>query len=74
MSDDKVFTGVVVWFNISKGFGFIKPNEGDVDVFCHYSDIAVEGFKTLQKDQKVSYQIGTNHRGQPKAINVVLLT
>ena len=66
--DKKVLTGTVVWF--SKGFGFIKPDAEEKDLFVHYSDLSMDGFKTLQKDQRVSYEIGTNHRGQPKAINV----
>jgi CspA family cold shock protein len=72
MSDEnKVCYGVVCWF--SKGFGFITPDENNGDVFCHYSDIAMEGYKTLAKGQLVSYQIGTNRRGQPKAINVIVI-
>lgn len=65
------YTGTVVWF--SKGFGFIKPDGSDTDVFVHYSDIACEGYRTLQKDQKVSYELGLNKRDQPKAINVIVI-
>jgi cold shock protein len=71
MEDDKkVFYGEVVWF---KTFGFIKPEAGDKDIFVHYSDINTEGYKTLQKGQKVSFEMGLNNRGQPKAINVCII-
>jgi CspA family cold shock protein len=69
--ENKVYYGTVVWFN--KGFGFVKPDESDTDIFVHYSDIAMEGYKTLSKGQIVSYQIGTNRRGQPKAISVMVI-
>jgi cold shock protein len=75
MSDDKkVYIGDVVWFNARTGYGFIswrnENNEPQRDIFVHFSDIACEGFKTLKKDQRVSFEIGLNKRGQPKAINV----
>lgn len=62
--------GVVAWF---RNFGFITPDgcvEGEQDIFVHYSDINIEGFRTLQKGQRVSFQMGLNVRGQPKAILV----
>jgi CspA family cold shock protein len=65
------FTGTVVWF--AKGMGFICPDgkePNEADIFIHYSDIDMEGFKTLQKDQRVSYQVGKNLRGQDKAVSV----
>ena len=72
MSDEnKVYYGQIVWF--AKGMGFIKQDESEVDMFVHYSDISMEGFKTLSKGQLVSYQVGTNRRGQPKAINVIVI-
>jgi len=72
MSDEnKVLYGQVVWFN--KGMGFIKQDENETDMFVHYSDISMEGYKTLAKGQLVSYQVGTNRRGQPKAINVTVI-
>lgn len=74
-SDLEVFYGSVVIFT-KKGYGFIaKENatENDPDIFVHYSDIKAEGYKILYKGQKVSYQIGQNHSGQPKAINVTVL-
>lgn len=66
-----VFLGTTEWF--SKGYGFIKPDIEGPDLFVHFSDITVEGFKSLKKGQRVSYQIGKNHRDQDKAINVQVL-
>lgn len=65
------YEGVVIWFTNS--YGFIKQNEGKADLFVHWSDIASEGFKTLKKDQKVTYAVGLNKRGQPKAIEVLIV-
>lgn len=71
MSDIK--QGVVIWFDPKKGFGFIAQENNEPDIFVHFSDIHSEGFKTLYKDQRVSYEVGLNKRSQPKAINVVVL-
>ena len=68
--EDKVFSGTVVWF--SKGIGFMS-RENDKDIFVHYSDIAQDGYKNLLKGQKVSFEIGLNHKGQDKAVNVKVL-
>jgi CspA family cold shock protein len=62
-------TGTVKWFNESKGYGFIKPDDGAKDVFVHYSAIVAEGFKTLREGQAVSYEIQETPKG-PAAGNV----
>ena len=64
-------TGTVKWFNNSKGYGFITPEEGGKDLFVHMSSIMMEGYKTLKEDQKVSYQMETSDRG-PVATNVMI--
>jgi len=69
--ENKVLYGQVIFF--VKGFGFIKQDQSDVDIFVHYSDISMEGYKTLAKGQLVSYQVGLNRRSQPKAINVIVI-
>ncbi len=56
-------TGIVKWFNDGKGFGFIVPDEGGDDLFVHHSEIAMEGFRSLQEGQKVEYEIGEGHKG-----------
>ena len=62
-------TGIVNWFNNSKGFGFITPDDGSADVFVHFSAIASDGFRTLEEGQAVSYDVETGPKG-PQASNV----
>ncbi|AHI18980.1 MAG: cold-shock protein [Corynebacterium casei] len=61
--------GTVKWFNAEKGFGFIAPEDGSADVFVHYSEIKGNGFRTLEENQKVSFEIGEGAKG-PQATNV----
>jgi CspA family cold shock protein len=56
-------TGVVKWFNDSKGFGFIAQDGGDGDVFVHHSGIAGTGFKSLTDDQKVEFDVTRGPKG-----------
>ena len=63
--------GIVKWFNSEKGFGFISVEGGD-DVFAHFSAINLDGFKTLEEGQKVSFDIVEGARG-PQAANVTKL-
>ena len=66
-------TGVVKWFNRSKGYGFITPDDGSKDVFVHFSSINAEGVKDLKEGEKVEFEIITNQKG-PNAKNVVPLS
>jgi CspA family cold shock protein len=61
--------GTVKWFNDTKGYGFITPDDGSPDVFAHYSDIQAEGFKTLTEGQKVEFEVGSSEKG-PRAANI----
>ena len=63
-------TGVVKWFNDSKGYGFITPDEGTKDLFVHFSNIAGDGFKSLTEGAKVEFEPGEGQKG-PEARNVV---
>lgn len=63
-------TGKVKWFNESKGWGFIEPDEGGEDVFVHYSAIISEGFKTLKEGQQVQYELKEGKNGKQQAANV----
>lgn len=64
------YEGTVKWFNETKGYGFIGPDEGGADIFVHYSAIAADGFKTLREGQRVRFEIGESPKG-PQAENVV---
>ena len=56
-------TGIVKWFNETKGFGFIKPDDGGADLFVHHSEIIAEGFKTLSENAKVTFEVGQGQKG-----------
>ena len=56
-------TGTVKWFNESKGFGFITPQDGGSDVFVHFRAITGDGFKTLAEGQTVSYEVENGPKG-----------
>ena len=62
-------TGTVKWFNESKGFGFIAPDDGSKDVFVHFSAIVGDGFRTLAEGQSVSYEVEEGPKG-PQATKV----
>ena len=64
--------GTVKWFNAEKGFGFITPDEGGSDLFVHHSAIQGSGFKTLDENQRVSFEVGQGQKG-PQALNFVKL-
>ena len=64
--------GTVKWFNAEKGFGFISNDDGSGDVFVHFTAIQVDGFKTLNEKQKVTYDVEADPRNSEKlrAVNV----
>lgn len=76
MNDDKIYYGEVVFFSAVRGYGFLQWDIDGVqqdDMFIHYSNIIMDGYKTIAKGQRVSFSIGTNDRGEPKAINVIAI-
>ncbi|ACT51980.1 MULTISPECIES: cold-shock protein [Methylovorus] len=57
-------TGIVKWFNDSKGFGFITPDDGGSDLFAHYSAIADTGYKSLKDNDRVSFEVIDGPKGK----------
>ncbi|ARU51171.1 MULTISPECIES: transcription antiterminator/RNA stability regulator CspE [Cellulosimicrobium] len=62
-------TGTVKWFNSEKGYGFIAPEDGSADVFAHYSAIQSQGFRTLEENQRVEFDVTQGPKG-PQAENI----
>ena len=62
-------TGTVKWFNGEKGFGFITPDEGNADVFVHFSAIQSDGYRSLDENQRVEFDVTQGQKG-PQAANV----
>lgn len=67
--EDIMATGTVKWFNAEKGFGFIAPSDGSADVFAHYSEIAATGFRSLEENQSVTFDVTQGPKG-PQATNI----
>lgn len=65
-----MITGTVKFFNADKGYGFIAPEDGTSDAFVHISAVERAGMRTLNKDQRVSYELETNDRGKTSAVNL----
>ena len=66
-------TGTVKWFNATKGFGFIAPDEGGKDVFVHISAVERAGLRSLNEGQKVEYELVPGRNGKSSAENLVVL-
>ncbi|MBI3286899.1 MAG: cold shock domain-containing protein [Chloroflexi bacterium] len=68
------YTGIIKWFSSAKGYGFITPDgEGQRDVFVHYSAIEGTGFRTLEENQRVEFEIEESPKG-PQAVRVVKIS
>ncbi len=65
-------TGTVKFFNESKGYGFIAPDDGGTDAFVHITALERAGLATLAQDQRVSYELEQDRRGKMAAVNVQL--
>ncbi|MDX1782134.1 MAG: cold-shock protein [Thalassovita sp.] len=66
-------TGTVKWFNTTKGYGFIAPDDGGKDVFVHISAVERSGLTGLADDQKVSYELQSGRDGRESAVDLALL-
>ena len=65
-----MITGTVKFFNADKGYGFIAPEDGGGDAFVHISAVERAGMSTLDRDQRVSYELETDRRGKVSAVNL----
>ena len=65
-----MITGTVKFFNADKGYGFISPENGGDDNFVHISAVERAGMSTLNKDQRVKYELETDRRGKTSAVNL----
>jgi CspA family cold shock protein len=62
--------GIVKWFNDAKGYGFLGREDGGKDVFVHFTAIQMEGYKKLEGDEQVEFEIVEGPKGKPQAANV----
>jgi CspA family cold shock protein len=67
-----MITGTVKFFNEAKGYGFIAPETGGADAFVHISAVEQAGLRSLQQDQRISYDLETDRRGKTSAVNLQL--
>ena len=65
-----MITGTVKFFNADKGYGFIAPEDGGTDAFVHVTAVDRAGLRTLDKDQRVTYELETDRRGKNSAVNL----
>ncbi len=65
-----MITGTVKFFNVDKGYGFIAPESGGNDAFVHISAVERAGMRTLDKDQRVTYEMETDRAGKTSAVNL----
>ncbi len=63
-------SGTVKWFNPTKGFGFIQPNDGSSDVFVHISAVERAGMRSLNEGQKLDFELENGQRGKVSAVNL----
>ncbi len=65
-----MITGTVKFFNIDKGYGFIAPEDGSGDAFVHISAVEASGLRTLDREQRVTYELENDKRGRASAVNL----
>ena len=65
--------GKVIFFSAPKGWGFIQREDGQPDLFVHFSALAMDGYKKLEQGQKVSFDVEQGSKGKPQAANVVIV-
>ena len=68
--------GTIKWFSNTRGYGFIAPEGGGSDIFVHFSNIQMEGYKTLNENQEVEFEVGTiekNGRAMSNALEIIIV-
>ncbi len=65
--------GTVKWYNPTKRFGFIEPEEGDKDIFVHVTAVEAAGLSSLHEGQKIQYELATGENGRSSAIDLVIV-
>lgn len=65
-----MITGTVKFFNIDKGYGFIQPEDGSGDAFVHISAVEAAGLRTLDREQRVNYELENDRNGRASAVNL----
>ena len=65
-----MITGTVKFFNVDKGFGFIQPEDGSTDAFVHITAVQAAGMQTLNREQRVTYELEKDPRGRTSAVNL----
>jgi CspA family cold shock protein len=65
-----MITGTVKFFNADKGYGFIQPEDGSGDAFVHITAVEAAGMRTLDRDQRVQYELQEDRRGRVSAVNL----
>ena len=65
-----MITGTVKFFNNDKGYGFIQPEDGSSDAFVHISAVEASGMRTLDREQRVTYELENDKRGRASAVNL----
>jgi CspA family cold shock protein len=75
MSTERI-RGLVKWFSNQRGYGFVAPEQGGSDIFVHFSNVQMSGYKTLREGQKVEFEVGIiekNGKAQSNALEVIVL-
>jgi CspA family cold shock protein len=65
--------GKIKFFNQAKSYGFIVPEDADGDIFIHMTELEKSGYKGINIGQRVSYELGTNHKGKQQAVNIKII-
>ena len=68
--EHQLITGTVKFFNADKGYGFIQPEDGSTDAFVHISAVEAAGLRTLEREQRVTYDLENDKRGRTSAVNL----